>query len=149
MKRRNAVRTILAAALGAVLGANGAFMLLAPTDWYGTVPGVPDTGPLNAHFVRDIGAMFLLSGVAFVWLARSAKARGAALFATGFLALHSLIHLGDAIATGHFGHLAHDLPGVFAPTLVAIWLTLTPRARSHAKEANHASLGDQAADPRL
>ncbi len=35
--------------------ANGAWMLLDPPHWYATLPaGVPDFGPLNEHFIRDI-----------------------------------------------------------------------------------------------
>jgi hypothetical protein len=32
----------IAALLGVALIANGAFMLVAPADWYVAVPGVPD-----------------------------------------------------------------------------------------------------------
>lgn len=38
---------------------NTLWMLASPTSWYLEVPAsVPDFGPLNAHFVRDLGAMF-------------------------------------------------------------------------------------------
>src|SRR5581483_2403752 len=43
--------------LGLLNVANGVWMLLAPASWYYRLPaGVPDTGPLNPHFVRDVGA---------------------------------------------------------------------------------------------
>jgi hypothetical protein len=46
--------------------ANGLWMLLAPRSWYYGLPArIPDTGPLNVHFVRDIGAAFLTLGIAF------------------------------------------------------------------------------------
>src|SRR4029077_17484094 len=62
---------------GAVLGiagllnlANAAWMLADPEGWYHGLPaGVPHTGPLNEHFVRDIGAAFTVMGVALLWAA--------------------------------------------------------------------------------
>src|SRR5262249_19865264 len=51
------------AALGNLV--NGAWMLAAPAHWYATLPAaVPDFGPLNEHFVRDIGCAFFVQGVA-------------------------------------------------------------------------------------
>ena len=42
---------------------NGAWMLWDPIHWYHTLPAaVPDSGPLNEHFVRDIGCAFTLLG---------------------------------------------------------------------------------------
>ena len=50
--------------------ANGLWMLAAPLNWFTTVPGVVDSGPFNDHFVRDVGIVYALSGVAFLQLAR-------------------------------------------------------------------------------
>jgi hypothetical protein len=50
--------TALAAILGLLAAANGAWMLAAPASWYGTVPGVAEHGPFNGHFVRDIGIAY-------------------------------------------------------------------------------------------
>ena len=52
--------------LGLGLVANGLVMLTVPAIWYARVPGVVDTGPFNAHFVRDIGAAYLVCGLALV-----------------------------------------------------------------------------------
>ncbi len=39
---------------------NALVMLAAPEAWYEKlVPGVPDSGPMNTHFERDIGLAFL------------------------------------------------------------------------------------------
>jgi hypothetical protein len=46
-----------------------AMMLLAPQSFYGLVPGVNETGPFNPHFVRDVGAAFLVAGGG-LWYAR-------------------------------------------------------------------------------
>ena len=81
------MRIKLAWMLGVLAVANGVFMLVAPAAWYAIVPGVPDSGPLNAHFVRDIGAAFLVAGGSLVWFARDARARPAALACAAFFAL--------------------------------------------------------------
>lgn len=56
------MRVALAMGLGLLLAANGLFMLADPAQWYAIVPGVPETGPFNAHFVRDIGAIYVVTG---------------------------------------------------------------------------------------
>jgi hypothetical protein len=106
---------------------NGAWMLLFPQSWYTDLPAaVPHTGPFNAHFVRDLGVAFLVTGVAFAWSARNIDRSypvhiGLTLFFTG----HALIHLVD-IATGHLptAHWLIDLPGVFLPALLMIVLAV-------------------------
>jgi hypothetical protein len=40
--------------LGIFLFANGVVMVIVPEGWYWTVPGVPDRGPFNQHFIRDV-----------------------------------------------------------------------------------------------
>jgi hypothetical protein len=74
--------------------ANGAFMLVAPGLWYAMVPGVIDTGPLNQHFVYDIGMAFVASGAMLALGARAG--RSAAIIAcagAAWPALHALIHI--------------------------------------------------------
>ena|SRR5208283_3605716 len=55
VEREHVMRTTLAWILGLLAAINGLFMLLAPDSWYLIAPGVPDTGPFNQYFVRDIG----------------------------------------------------------------------------------------------
>jgi hypothetical protein len=98
-------------------------MLAAPASWYAALPGVDATGPFNAHFVRDIGAAYLVSGAALVWLAISATGLAAAQAAAAFLAIHAFIHAWDAAAGREHAHqLLIDLPSVFLPPALAIWL---------------------------
>jgi hypothetical protein len=101
--------------------ANGLWMLLAPEHWYANLPaGVPDTGPLNVHFVRDIGAAFTTAGVALCVAAPNARRRrGVVLAVTLFFALHALVHVVDLL-TGRLDatHWLIDLPGVFLPVLL-------------------------------
>lgn len=77
---------------------NGALMLTAPHVWYGAVPGVAETGPFNAHFVRDIGLGFLSAGCALGLAARySAVARPLVAVAGVFLLGHALLHLAEMV----------------------------------------------------
>lgn len=118
------MRLVVSLILGLVLGANGLFMLADPGAWYALVPGVPDTGPFNAHFVRDIGCVYLVVGAAFCRFAFDEWARPAALAGAAFLTLHALVHVADAIA-GRGHHVTADLVTIFAPAAVALWLGLS------------------------
>jgi hypothetical protein len=110
------------ALLGAGLAVNGVIMMFAAEPWYEVV--AKGTGPFNAHFVRDIGAAYLASGIAIVWGMRSPAHRGPlAAIAGVFLGLHALTHLVEA-ASGvtSLGHVLEDFPGVHLPALVVCWL---------------------------
>jgi uncharacterized protein YjeT (DUF2065 family) len=117
------MRKVLAWLLGVALAANGIFMLVAPAAWYAAVPTVLDTGPLNAHFVRDIGCAYVVAGGALIMFAIDVAARGAALAGCACLSLHALVHLWDT-ASGResYHHLLIDLPPVFAPPVIGLWL---------------------------
>lgn len=122
--------TLWLLALG--LGGNGLFMLLAPEAWYHTLPTVPATGPFNAHFVRDIGAAYLVAGGALAWLALG-RAGGSAAALTGgaFLGLHALVHLWDAAAgRASLAHLAQDFALVILVPALVLWLAW-PRSPAH------------------
>jgi hypothetical protein len=125
--------TRLTLALG--LATNGLAMLAWPAGWYLAVPGVPATGPLNLHFVRDIGCAFLVCGFAFFWLAYRPAAWPAAMAGTLFLLMHAGVHLGDA-ACGVTAPsaLLRDLPGVFLVPLAALCLAWPRRFSSSEKE---------------
>ena len=106
---------------------NGAWMLLFPLSWYTDLPAaVPNTGPFNQHFVRDLGVVFLLIGFAFGWAALNInRSRPVHLTITAFFTGHALIHLADIIS----GRLPHshwliDTPGVFLPAMLMILLAV-------------------------
>jgi hypothetical protein len=44
-------------ALAFILGLNGLHMMFKPPLWWSLVPGVGESGPLNHHFVRDVGML--------------------------------------------------------------------------------------------
>jgi len=86
---------------------NGLWMLVSPASWYHRLPAaLPDTGPLNLHFVRDIGAAFATIGVTLCVAAPEApRRRGALLAATLFYVLHALVHVADLLGGRlHPGH---------------------------------------------
>ncbi len=133
---RDAWTWVLAiAALGNL--ANAAWMLADPAGWYRGLPAaVPDFGPLNEHFVRDIGAAFLMQGVALLWAA-FAPAWRVPLVApvTLFYVLHALAHVYDT-ERGLVGpaHWTIDLPGVYVPAiLMIVLLALLARAPSETR----------------
>lgn len=106
---------------------NAVWMLASPAHWYENLPAnVPATGPLNEHFVRDIGSIYLLIGVA---LAGGAVRRGLRLpamtLASAFYVLHALVHAYDSwrglFAPGHW--LRYDLVPIYGATLLLLWLT--------------------------
>jgi hypothetical protein len=119
------MKPLISALLGLALGLNGALMLIAPLWWYWAVPGVRGTGPFNPHFVKDIGAAYLVCGAGF--LATTAWPggwfRGAAVAGTMFLGLHAAIHLAEAFESlNPIGDIARDFAGVIAPALLALWI---------------------------
>ena len=130
---------ILAWLQAALLGANGLAMLFAGAWWYGVVPGVTATGPYNPHFVRDIGAAYLVAGVSHAAFAlRPRQAWPALAAAAAFLTLHAAIHVFDAVCgTRPLQDFARDVAGVYLPTLIALGLALT-RARPSHQEMRHA-----------
>jgi hypothetical protein len=106
--------------------ANGAWMLADPVHWYENLPaGVPNFGPLNEHFVRDIGCIFVLLGAGLALGAFVPRWRVVACgAAAAFSVLHALVHVLDT-ARGLVGpeHWLIDLPGVYAPAVVLVGLT--------------------------
>jgi hypothetical protein len=95
---------------------NGLFMLAAPDAWYATVPGVVQSGPMNHHFIVDIGLAFAASGAFMILGARAGMAAAAlALAGATFPALHALFHVWEWIADG-----VPTEPRVMASELVAV-----------------------------
>ena len=117
---------ILAIILGALMAANGVFMFVDPPAWYAAVPGVPDTGPLNLHFVRDIGIAYAVAGAAIIWGATGGGWRATALGAA-FLALHSLLHLGETIMGHHHDVLLNEAIAVHLPAWLAVAIAYLQR----------------------
>lgn len=123
------MKRTIAAILGVLLAANALAMLAASLWWYHAVPGVPATGPYNPHFIHDIGMAYLVVAGGLGWFAwRPGQGWAALVSAAAFLVLHALIHVHDALMSPTCGHdLVRDLPGVFAPALIAAWIAAASR----------------------
>ena len=143
------MRNILAWIIGAALAANGLFMLASPAAWYAAVPGVMLTGPLNPHFVRDIGGAYLVAGASLAAFAINPRARGAGLgrerLPDGPCTGPSLGRSQRARKSLH--HLANDLPAVFLPPAIALWLAWP--SRIFQQEKQHAEMAGAAAHRRV
>jgi hypothetical protein len=108
-------------ALGNIV--NGLVMLFASSLWWAHVAGARDTGPFNPHFVRDVGAAFLVAGVALAARAWREDYWLAALAGVGFLAVHALLHI-VMVLSGHLGHAAEDVFAVIVPAALAVYAAL-------------------------
>ncbi|TMP27607.1 hypothetical protein CWB99_14220 [Pseudoalteromonas rubra] len=118
---RNQVITSVAVLLGLAALANGVLMLLYPQQWYWSVPGVPDRGFYNQHFIRDIGMLYMLIGGAFSYGAFYVRYRFQLwLFPALWLSSHALFHFWEVLV-GICGpiFLLIDFAGVTLPALLA------------------------------
>jgi hypothetical protein len=111
------MRRGMAGILGLVQAGNGAWMLIAPGGWYAAVPGVAEQGPMNVHFVQDVGAAFLVAGVGLLLRAVVPALWPAAMAGAAFLAVHAGLHL-VGMSSGHAG--VTDLALVVAPAALAL-----------------------------
>jgi hypothetical protein len=127
---------VVAAVVAVLFTGQGLFMLVQPEIWYQSLPSVPHTGPLNVHFVRDIGAAYLASGFAILlgmW--RSSWRTPAAIPAFIFIGLHAVLHLiewgHDHPASSHEGWM--DRIGLYAPALFLLyWMWIGREEKNHA-----------------
>ena len=119
--------------------ANAAWMLVDPPHWYMNLPAnIPGSGPLNEHFVRDIGCIFGLIGVALAIAVFRPTARlPALLIASGFYGAHAGVHVLDS-ARGLFDaqQWKLDLVPVYGATLLLFAVTgFYARSRKPAERA--------------
>lgn len=99
---------------------NGLTMILAPDYWYATVPGVPMTGPMNHHFVVDIGLAFVASGAGMMAAMRPGRTGLAfALAGAVWPALHALFHIFNWLTMG----FPHDGQIIFSEVVAVVGLS--------------------------
>ena len=113
------IKRAISAIIGAASALNGAFMLIDGGRWYDTVPGLAHTGPYNAHFVADIGAADLVSGMALAARAWRPRYWPAALAGAAFFAMHAIIHVLDLLAHRSGAPLV-DVGLVIVPAAIAL-----------------------------
>lgn len=115
----------------------GVWLLMDPPGFYATVPGVSATGPLNHHFVQDIGAAHVACGAA-LWLAARFPAAGLPLLAPAgiFAGLHAVTHLAEWVVSDPVSGAAFvvELAGVVGPAALigGIVLAWAPTGRAAA-----------------
>lgn len=117
----------LAAIFGAAGTLNGALMLLDGARWYDTVPGLAHTGPFNPHFVADIGAAYLVAGLALIARAWRPQLWPAAVAGAAFMVAHALIHVAD-LTVQRSGDPRVDIFLVILPSLIAAWAATPDKA---------------------
>ena len=129
----NKVVTGMALVLGVLLLANGVYMAVAPEPWYWAIPGVPDRGPFNQHFIRDVGFIYILTGAVFIYGALYAKHRFQLwLVPTAWLVCHAIFHVWEVVV-GICGPeaLVEDFAGVTLPAILsALMLAKSFRAEN-------------------
>jgi hypothetical protein len=92
---------IVLALIGLFYVVNGGYMLAAPEAWYAAIPGVIDTGPMNHHFIQDIGLAYAASGAGLLLGARTRRNAGTlALAGATWPALHAMLHLAGWVMHG-------------------------------------------------
>mgnify|MGYP003630743296 CR=1 FL=1 len=131
------VMAVLAAFNAILTTGNGLVMIVAPQYWYESVPGVIATGFFNQHFIRDIGFIYFLIGLAFgIGWFRPAQRAGLWGVATLWLGAHALFHFWE-VAVGICGPsaLARDFFGVTSPALIGVLLTYWAIQHSRARRA--------------
>jgi hypothetical protein len=121
------LKRVIAAVLGATGALNGAFMLVDGARWYDSVPGLAHTGPFNPHFVADIGAAYLVAGLALIARAWRPQYWPAAIAGAAFMVAHALIHVAD-LTLQRSGNAIVDIFLVIVPSLLAFWSALPDRA---------------------
>ena len=99
---------------------NGLYMLAAGAHWYQSVPSVSDTGPYNPHFVSDVGAAYLVCGLALAARAWKPAYWPAAVTGALFFCAHSLIHV-LGLFGGHSHHAGFEIFTVVLPSFAALW----------------------------
>lgn len=112
--------------LGSICIGNALWMLFSASSWFQKMPiAAEDTGPLNTHFVHDVGWVYLLTGMGALWCAKQLnKCFQVHLGITLFLAGHACIHIFE-ILTGALptSHWLIDFPLVTLPAILLLFIT--------------------------
>ena len=116
--------TILLWLFAAVYLANVIEMFFVPSIWFfRLVPGVPETGPFNAHLVADSGT-FNLGIAAGLVLAALHPHRHAVVVLVAAVAstMHAILHIySHAAGLLSSQHITTEMAGIYLPTIL-LWL---------------------------
>ena len=127
---------ILLGILGVLSLGNGIEMFFIPSTWFfRLVPGVPETGPFNAHLVADSGTFFIAVGVGLLIAGFDPRRHVAVVIVAAIANLfHSILHIySHEAGLLSLDHLGTEVFGIYLPTLLliamAIVLLRTPAPR--------------------
>jgi hypothetical protein len=126
-------------ALGGIFSlAVGVWMLAAPANWYDVFPaGIPDTGPMNAHFIRDLGGWYMAGGVLLLFALTSPRRYGGVALIVTLVSYgaHAATHISDLITNRlPASHWLIDTLLVFMPVIawvVLLWVWWTLQGERH------------------
>jgi hypothetical protein len=113
--------------LGATSLLNGIAMFFAPATWFfKMVPGVPETGPFNAHLVADSGTSFIAVGVGLLIAGFDPRHHVAVVIVAAIANLfHSILHIySHEAGLLSLQHLGVEFAGIYIPTLVLTGLVV-------------------------
>jgi len=108
----------------------GTAIFVAPRDFHELTPGVALFGPFNAHFIRDVGLVYVASGLVGLFGVRTASVPlcvAAALWSC----LHAVFHLHVWIDRGLplDGIFLFDLSFVIVPPFLVVLILLTNQSQ--------------------
>lgn len=106
---------------------SGMWMLISPVHWYQNFPGrIPDFGPLNEHFVRDLGCIFVLLSIISFKSVLNKEWRSFTLSVLQvWFSFHALVHLFDTFrGLVAYEHLYMDIPLCYLPPILILVMQL-------------------------
>jgi hypothetical protein len=124
--------------------ANGIEMFFVPSIWFfRIVPGVPETGPFNAHLVADSGTFYLGIAAGLVLAALHPRRHAVAVLVAAVASvMHAILHIySHAAGLLSYQHLTTEIVGIYLPTIVlcVLALVLLRPAQESARAALHAA----------
>jgi len=134
--------SILLWLLAAFYLANGIEMFFLPATWfYRLVPGVPETGPFNAHLVADSGTFSLGLAVGLVFAAFEPRRHAVAVVIAAVASvMHAILHIySHEAGLLSYQHITTEVVGIYVPTIILCVLAFmlmrpvreAPRAATH------------------
>lgn len=131
--------TVLLWIFAAMYLANGIEMFFIPSVWfYRIVPGVPETGPFNAHLVADSGTFYLGLTAGLVLAALDAHRNAAVVLAAAVASLmHAILHIySHEAGLLSLEHITTEIVGIYIPTiLLCVLAYILMRPEREASEA--------------
>ncbi|CAF3253059.1 unnamed protein product [Rotaria socialis] len=120
--------TVICYVIGLINILSAVWMLIAPEHWYYNLPvGVPEPGPLNIHFIRDIGCTFLVLGFGLLAGGFYFIEFRLPLFTmnTLFYMFHMSVHIHEVVSGRlRMGIFWNDLPSIYLPAVVTLGLNI-------------------------